>query len=52
MILKKLQTIILDNMRNISTFIFEKKKKKHVRDGTDEGRATSPSFLQSKDRRF
>ena len=26
MILKTLQTIILDNMRNISTFIFEKKK--------------------------
>ena len=53
MILKTLQIIILDNMRYISTFIFEKKKKKkHVRDGTGEGRATSPSFLQSKDRRF
>ena len=37
-------------MRYISTFIFEKKK--HMRDSTGEGRATNPSFLQSKDRRF
>ena len=53
MILKTLQTIILDNMRYISTSIFEKKnKKKHMRDSTGEGRATNPPFLQSKDRRF
>ena len=32
MILKTLQIIILDNMRYISTFIFEKKKKKKARE--------------------
>ena len=44
MILKTLQKIILDNMRYTSTFIFEKKKKKHTRDSTGEGRTTNPSF--------
>ena len=54
MILKTLPTIVVDNMRYTSTFIFEKKKKnKHIRNsGTGEERATNPSFLQSKDRRF
>ena len=47
MILKTLQKIILDNMRYTSTFILEKKKKKHIRDSTGQGRATNPSFLQS-----
>ena len=53
MILKTLPTIVVDNMRYTSTFIFEKKKNKHIRNsGTGEERATNPSFLQSKDRRF
>ena len=52
MILKTLPTIVVDNMRYTSTFIFEKKNK-HIRNsGTGEERATNPSFLQSKDRRF
>ena len=52
MILKTLPTLVVDNMRYTSTFIFEKKNK-HIRNsGTGEERATNQSFLKPKDRRL